>query len=83
MNKKQIVRLTESDLHRIVKESVNKVLKEGIDDEKESHSKMWGLMNDAYNYCLNMTEGGDLYIKAFEEHIFPLIRSIDEKLGWR
>ena len=28
MNKKQIVRLTESDLHRIVKESVNKVLTE-------------------------------------------------------
>ena len=28
MNKKQIIRLTESDLHRIVKESVNKVLTE-------------------------------------------------------
>lgn len=30
MNKK-IIRLTESDLHKIVKESVNKVLKEEID----------------------------------------------------
>ena len=29
MNKK-LIRLTEDDLHRIVKESVNKVLKEGI-----------------------------------------------------
>ena len=29
MNKK-LIRLTESDLHRIVKKSVNKVLKEGI-----------------------------------------------------
>ena len=32
MNKKRI-RLTESDLRRIVKESVNRVLKEGIDDK--------------------------------------------------
>ena len=31
MNKKQVIRLTESDLHRIVKESVNKILKEGRD----------------------------------------------------
>ena len=28
MNNKQVIRLTESDLHRIIKESVNKVLKE-------------------------------------------------------
>lgn len=28
MNKKQVIRLTESDLHRIIKESVNKVLTE-------------------------------------------------------
>lgn len=31
MNKK-LIRLTESDLHQIVKESVNKVLREGIND---------------------------------------------------
>ena len=31
MNKK-LIRLTESDLHRIVKESVNKILKEGVGD---------------------------------------------------
>ena len=33
MKKKQIIRLTEGDLHRIVKESVNKVLRESILDE--------------------------------------------------
>ena len=27
-NKKQVIRLTESDLHRIIKESVNKILRE-------------------------------------------------------
>ena len=31
MNKK-LIRLTESDLHRIVKQSVNKILKEGVGD---------------------------------------------------
>ena len=31
MNKK-LIRLTESDLHRIVKESVNKIVKEGFDE---------------------------------------------------
>ena len=29
MAKKQVIRLTESDLHRIIKESVNKILSEG------------------------------------------------------
>ena len=29
MKKKQLIRLTEGDLHRVIKESVNKVLKEG------------------------------------------------------
>ena len=29
MAKKQLIRLTEGDLHRVIKESVNKVLKEG------------------------------------------------------
>lgn len=31
-NKKQIVRLTESDLHRIIKESVNNILNEAFSD---------------------------------------------------
>ena len=43
MNKK-LIRLTESDLHRIVKESVNKVLKE---EEGIFHSEP-NLYNDAY-----------------------------------
>ena len=42
MNKK-LIRLTESDLHRIVKESVNKVLNE------ELPKKDWGGVNIAYS----------------------------------
>lgn len=36
MKNKQIIRLTESDLHRIVKESVNMVLNEGFFDKMKS-----------------------------------------------
>ena len=32
---KQIIRLTESDLHRIIKESVNRILKEGVPDPSD------------------------------------------------
>ena len=40
MNKK-LIRLTEQDLHRIVKESVNKILKEGyFDDPYGLHGKI-------------------------------------------
>jgi hypothetical protein len=34
------VRLTESDLHKIVKESVNRVLREGIDDNNDIENAM-------------------------------------------
>lgn len=36
MKKKQVIRLTESDLHRIVKESVNMILNEGFFDKMKS-----------------------------------------------
>ena len=34
---KQVIRLTESDLHRIVKESVNKILKEEFGDWRDAY----------------------------------------------
>ena len=37
MNKK-LIRLTESDLHRIVKESLGKILNEGIEDDMLKHN---------------------------------------------
>lgn len=30
---KQVIRLTESDLHRLIKESVKRILREGKEDE--------------------------------------------------
>jgi len=38
---KKLIRLTESDLHRIVKESVNRILKESILDDKNGLSTYW------------------------------------------
>lgn len=40
MNKK-LIRLTESDLHRIVKESVNRVMKEGVEFSSEDPQEEW------------------------------------------
>lgn len=79
---KRRVRLTESDIHRLVMENVRRILGESTEGEREAHDKMWSLMEDAYNQCLNITEGGDMYIKAFDESIFPLLRDIDSQLGW-
>ena len=50
MNKK-LIRLTESDLHRIVKKSVNKVLKEGIGqtDPKELSYRLMVMLGEIQN----------------------------------
>ena len=51
MNKK-LIRLTESDLHRIVKESVNKVLREsleGTDEIEEAVTNAASVIADAYH----------------------------------
>ncbi len=42
MNKKQVIRLTESDLHRIVKESVKIVLCENSGLNQFEESPLWG-----------------------------------------
>ena len=45
MNKK-LIRLTESDLHRIVKRSVNKVLRESYNDDDVYMSNYRDAMSD-------------------------------------
>lgn len=80
---KKTIKLSKSDLHRIVNESVKRIVREGLESEQQAHDKMWSLLNDAYNQCLNITEGGDMYIKAFDETIFPLLQQIDANLGWQ
>ena len=69
MNKK-LIRLTESDLHRIVKESVNKIINEIGDTPKGQRAlgalharkvlRNNDLSDDTYNYAQN-ARGGDKY----------------------
>lgn len=39
-NNKQVIRLTESDLHRIVKESVKRIINETYDDFETNHNSL-------------------------------------------
>lgn len=50
MNKKQIIRLRESDLHRIIKESVKRLLKESNLYENDYTLPNGGFDNYAYKY---------------------------------
>lgn len=61
MNKKQI-RLTESDLHRIVKESVKRVLKEANIDKWTEHNdaKYKQAINVLSNHVLNQFDEKDM-----------------------
>ena len=60
MNKK-LIRLTESDIHKIVKESVNRVLNEGMGDETKR-------VLDELHQCLHKAKdlAGDLIGLAYE-----------------
>ena len=44
---KQRIRITESDLHRIVKESVNRVLKEGFGNSAKIYNDLSRLLDEA------------------------------------
>jgi hypothetical protein len=65
MNKK-LIRLTESDLHRIVKESVNKIMKEAFDVSRFGDDTLEQIDNMRFtdaqkmilNYALELEERG-------------------------
>ena len=64
MAKKQVIRLTEGDLHRIVKESVNKVLME----DKNAFDKLASMKN--YVDGQNNYETTDISVEQSEEGIY-------------
>ena len=67
MAKKQVVRLTEGDLQRIIKESVNKVLKESDYDyrkRKWSGNELTKEVYHAYEYLHN--KFGNILYRAME-----------------
>jgi len=57
-------------------------VKESVDDI-DGHNEMWQSLYDAFNFAHNIEEGGDMYIKAFNNNIFPLCEKIDKTLGYR
>ena len=56
--KRQMVRLTESDLHRIIKESVNRVLNE-IGDTPRGQEKLGAVAKRASDRMMKSLEDGD------------------------
>ena len=58
MNNKKLIRLTESDLHRIVRGSVKKVLREGIGqaDPKELSYRLMVMLGEIQN---ELNRGGE------------------------
>ena len=59
MAKKQVIRLTEGDLHKIIKETVNNVLKESINKSY--------IVYDGIKLSLSMN-GEDIYIEYNENN---------------
>ena len=55
MSKKQLIRLTEGDLHNIIKESVNKILKEAFSDVYQPHN--FKDINDDYYSSYIIVDG--------------------------
>ena len=47
---KKVIRLTESDLHSIVKQSVNRILKESIDKIDDIYESVYDLDGEYYVY---------------------------------
>ena len=63
---KKLVRLTESDLHRIVKESVDRILNEVVGDATTKDTEMehdWDDYEDAIGYPVNNDDVGHMRFK--------------------
>ena len=75
MNKK-LIRLTEQDLHRIIKESVNNILKEGTTDQEVND--MWEQAKEIMG-ADSMLEALYAYLDcdAIEDFIQTLIREYE------
>ena len=92
MNKK-LIRLTESDLHRIVKRSVNKVLRESYNDDDVYMSNYRDAMSDREeSYTIDdlfrelKEEGYDFlkfsYPDAWQPGNWMQVMQVAEKLGY-
>lgn len=74
MNKKQVIRLTESDLHRIIKESVNRILNESVGEFEYSESEDLGKGRSRQTIMYNGKEIG--YLVSIEKNLLSPIEEI-------
>lgn len=89
MNKKQVIRLTESDLHRIIKESVNRILKEDegnrlpypYDEYNEFDRGMFGDEEDEYYDYAQRFYAGDYSKGVISKLIYGCRNGEDEAIG--
>ena len=68
MANKKLIRLTEADLHRIVKESVNNVLNEGMWDNIKSG---WQGAKAGYNYSKGVQDNQNYYNDMMQRGVNP------------
>jgi CRISPR/Cas system CSM-associated protein Csm2 small subunit len=74
-NMKRRIKLSESDLHRVIKESVNKVLKEDFDmDEFSKQKQDYDVMMNTYECNLSFLEVQS--IKSYMTRIKTLVNKI-------
>ena len=66
---KQVIRLTESDLHRLIKESVKRILREGKEDEINAS---W----DAYENTFDTYIDGTIPTKLDKDNFYPMYHNI-------
>ena len=93
MAKKQVIRLTEGDLHNIIKESVNKVLKEAADrfDPSDWTSNEYGeptvwQYDDNKHYNWRESEAEDIMNGDYDDEILTnwddFYNKLDDDNGW-
>ena len=90
MNKK-LIRLTESDLHRIVKETVRKALYENVEYEK-LYDEIQNTTNNINNFCgfsiMDDSTTDEYTIKLMEElqdlasKLSNVAHELEEHLAW-
>ena len=74
---RQIIKLTESDLHNIIKESVNKILKENLYDYTDGQINDFNAekeFRDSHDWSMDDEEFNDFYIDPDNYR--------DDVIGW-
>ena len=82
--KKQLIKLTEGDLHRIIKNTVNRVLRESFNDDEDLDAYAEERMDLEANYDdFPPTRNESIIRRAVKESINRILREDEEPYDWR